>query len=393
MTRRERMEARANKREQWAAARSKKSAAAFAASDMREERSGIPLGQPVLVGHHSERRHRRAIDKATAAMNRSIEHGRKADEHAAAAATLRARLDSSIFGDDADAIAALEARAAAHDAEAERNGRINAAWRKAIGKVEGGGRIPALVVAAGMRAIAAIVGAVEAAKICQRADVLPACMISRQIVSTTSPRAAARRDRERIEQITRDRQRAAERATACATANGAVLTVTGEDWAELAFPAKPERAVLVALRAAGWRFGNGAWHGRRSTLPAAAAVLVAEERAPKIEPRKAPMPNNESAIARARESVARLVAAFATSPGRDPLVVLSDCAVEGDASEVWRGRLSAWLAEQDAAIVASWERATWERVRDLSLGRRVMLYLGGGSAPLCSLTLHLQQSE
>lgn len=28
-----------------------------------EEHSGIPLGQPILVGHHSERRHRRHLER------------------------------------------------------------------------------------------------------------------------------------------------------------------------------------------------------------------------------------------------------------------------------------------------------------------------------------------
>lgn len=36
-----------------------------------ESRSGIPLGQPILVGHHSERRHRRHLER----LNRLVEKG------------------------------------------------------------------------------------------------------------------------------------------------------------------------------------------------------------------------------------------------------------------------------------------------------------------------------
>ena len=38
----------------------------------------IPLGQPILVGHHSEKRHRRAIARAQSAMDRSVAEQRKA---------------------------------------------------------------------------------------------------------------------------------------------------------------------------------------------------------------------------------------------------------------------------------------------------------------------------
>ncbi|MBV9690884.1 MAG: DUF3560 domain-containing protein [Ktedonobacteraceae bacterium] len=38
----------------------------------------IPFGQPILVGHHSERRHRRDLDKITRNMQKTIEEGKKA---------------------------------------------------------------------------------------------------------------------------------------------------------------------------------------------------------------------------------------------------------------------------------------------------------------------------
>jgi len=75
----ERMEAHAEKAEH-------RAAAAFERADLREEKSGIPLGQPILVGHHSERRHRRAIERSDNAMRKGIEESDKAKYFAARAA-------------------------------------------------------------------------------------------------------------------------------------------------------------------------------------------------------------------------------------------------------------------------------------------------------------------
>lgn len=41
----------------------------------------IPMGQPILVGHHSEKRHRSDIDKSWNAMGKSVELSKKADEY------------------------------------------------------------------------------------------------------------------------------------------------------------------------------------------------------------------------------------------------------------------------------------------------------------------------
>jgi hypothetical protein len=41
----------------------------------------IPMGQPILVGHHSEARHRRDLDKSWNAMGKSVELSKKAEEY------------------------------------------------------------------------------------------------------------------------------------------------------------------------------------------------------------------------------------------------------------------------------------------------------------------------
>ncbi|HAO14890.1 MAG TPA: hypothetical protein DDE71_04930, partial [Tenacibaculum sp.] len=49
-------------------------------SDLSESATGIPFGQPILVGHHSEKRHRRTIEKAHRAMDKCLEESKKAEE-------------------------------------------------------------------------------------------------------------------------------------------------------------------------------------------------------------------------------------------------------------------------------------------------------------------------
>jgi hypothetical protein len=68
----------------------------------------IPLGQPILVGHHSERRHRRDLERQDNAIRKSIEAKHDASRAAqrAAGAADRYAIDS----DDPDAVAKLRER-------------------------------------------------------------------------------------------------------------------------------------------------------------------------------------------------------------------------------------------------------------------------------------------
>lgn len=45
-----------------------------------EASSGIPLGQPILVGHHSEKRHRRHLERIENRVRKGFEAGEKARE-------------------------------------------------------------------------------------------------------------------------------------------------------------------------------------------------------------------------------------------------------------------------------------------------------------------------
>lgn len=78
--------------------------AAYKRADMSEAATGIPFGQPILVGHHSEARHRRAIEKADRAMRASIEESKRAADLRGRAAAVGT---GGVSSDDPDAIAKL----------------------------------------------------------------------------------------------------------------------------------------------------------------------------------------------------------------------------------------------------------------------------------------------
>src|SRR5690606_1472040 len=49
---------------------------------------------------------------------------------------------------------------------------------------------------------------------------------------------------------------------------GLRLAIEGGDWVRVTFAEKPERSVLSALKAAGFRWRGGSWIGERAKLPA-----------------------------------------------------------------------------------------------------------------------------
>ena len=125
---RERLENRADQRDEWAEGRMQKADQAW--EDSRRAVEHIPLGQPVLVGHHSERGHRRAIQRAQDKATESIEHLGMAQRHSMAADTIRRNLDRSVYDDDPDAIGVLTEKLAALEEQRERIKGLNRRIRK-----------------------------------------------------------------------------------------------------------------------------------------------------------------------------------------------------------------------------------------------------------------------
>lgn len=70
---------RAERRKDWAASANRKSTEYFNKSN--KDKDFLSLGEPIKVGHHSEKRHKKAIDDAWNNMGKSVEMDAKATEH------------------------------------------------------------------------------------------------------------------------------------------------------------------------------------------------------------------------------------------------------------------------------------------------------------------------
>lgn len=122
----ERREARIERLED-AAAR-KRSEAASSFKRIEDIASIIPLGQPILVGHHSEKRNRRDLKRIDAGMRRGVAAQREAAE-LERAAQMAARNDA-ISSDDPEVLTKLRAKLAALEAERAQIKATNTACRK-----------------------------------------------------------------------------------------------------------------------------------------------------------------------------------------------------------------------------------------------------------------------
>lgn len=75
----ERAKAKAERYQRWAASAEKKSDQYYQAS--QEGREFLSLGEPIKVGHHSERRHRALIERNWERMGKSVAMSEKAEAH------------------------------------------------------------------------------------------------------------------------------------------------------------------------------------------------------------------------------------------------------------------------------------------------------------------------
>ena len=227
MTRRERLEAKLAKRREWAGSRAQKADAASAAFSAHI-RSGPPMGEPIKVGHHSERRHRGHFDKADRLLSRVAENAKMAEHHDQKADGLEAQLEDSIFSDDENAVEALEARIAELEEQREQIKAYHAACRKAARAKEPPPTPPVRI-----RCLSNLSARIRAAK-------------------------------ERIKAVQRQQARKAE----AAAAGGLTVKIhEGANWATVTFAEKPAREVINSLKAAGFRWGAGSWSGYADKLP------------------------------------------------------------------------------------------------------------------------------
>jgi len=128
MTRRQRKEYRLQQRLEWAESRDHKAETALGAAKQIADQ--IPLGQPILVGHHSEKHARKDAERIDNNMRKGLDSHNMAQHHRDRAAGIERQLETSIFSDDPDAIERLEEKLAKLTAKRDRMKVINAEIRK-----------------------------------------------------------------------------------------------------------------------------------------------------------------------------------------------------------------------------------------------------------------------
>ena len=250
MTRRERLEARLEKRQQWADKREQEAAARFAG--VRKIADAIPFGQPILVGHHSERHARADRRRIDNGMRAGVEALNMAQHHTSKAAGLEAQLDSNIYSDDPDATECLQERIAELKAQRDAMKKSNAAYRK------------------GPAAWAAHLG-VSAEREAELRAKIEADYSWQQrphpAYELTNLGGNIRRLEKRLDEV-------ANRAERTAKAEAAGILIEGEDYVSVTFPDKPARDVLNDLRGAGFRWSGGSWCGYRSAIPESVKTMA-----------------------------------------------------------------------------------------------------------------------
>jgi hypothetical protein len=253
MTRRERLERKIEKRRDWAGKAETQATQAY--NHSHNLVAGIPMGQPILVGHHSEKRHRRTLDRSWNAMGKSVALSAKADMHESKAANLENLLDKAIFSDDDDATEALEARIAANEAKREQMKVVNKLYKKGD--------------AAGLAALGLDFAQLQAKLAALGAYFGQAPHMPFEL---TNLGARIRSDKERLVAVKRQQERTAK---AEAAPNGVTIEKSRDGvYCSISFAEKPERSILTALKAAGFHWGRGSWSGSTAKLPAAVQELL-----------------------------------------------------------------------------------------------------------------------
>ena len=244
-TRRERLTRKAERRRGWASKAHSRAQLRFDTAHRIAD--GIPLGQPILVGHHSERRARKDAERIRGNMDKGISESNLSENHDSKAEGIEGQLDRSIYSDDTDATQALQERIDTRLQELERVKAINKAIRAGAGWEA---RLsPPLTDK-------------------EKAELLSLARAWGNVYKPGYPpyhlsnlNGRIRADRERLKAITARTAR-----TEQAEATGGVL-VQGDEWIRVTFAEKPSRTVINELKAAGFCWSNGSWIGKRDALP------------------------------------------------------------------------------------------------------------------------------
>jgi hypothetical protein len=218
----------------------------------------IPLGQPILVGHHSERRHRRDLARIDRGMRRSIEASKEAAE-------LRRRADAAddneaIFSDDPDAIAKLRVKLAEAEALSARLKADLASARRALKKIGGIG-------AQGWGDALIAAGVHE--------QIIRFAVHMGSLPTLANNSAGIRRLRERIAEL----EKKAASTPPEPEKYGDITIEESENRVRIYFPDKPSQEARTLLKSWGFRWSPsaGAWQRHANVQGWIAARMVAKK--------------------------------------------------------------------------------------------------------------------
>ena len=212
----------------------------------------IPFGQPILVGHHSEKRHRRDADRIHTSMGKSIEHSKTAEYYKDKLATMEA--NTSISSDDPDALIKLTEKLTGMEECQEYMKRINAIVRK-VTKLPQESQIAEFCKLAEVPEFEAI--SFLTPDYCGRVG-FPG-------YATANNNANMKRVRERIEEIKKQHQAIAEKGESDEVNYPDIELKVRRDRVanrvQMVFNDKPADAVRATLKANGFRWSpnEGAW--------------------------------------------------------------------------------------------------------------------------------------
>jgi hypothetical protein len=225
----------------------------------------IPMGQPVLVGHHSQRRHERDLDRMRRSFTKSVELTR--DAEALARRADRAERSTAVSSDDPEAVEKLREKLARLNASRERMRAANAAIRS-------GGDVVGALVALGFRED-------QARKLLER-DFGGRVGFPDYALRNAAGEAA------RVERRIKELERRATTAAPAEVVIGDARISEAENRVRITFPEVPPEALRRALKGRGFRWAPsvgawqrqaspGAWHAAKEAL-ASYAVPQGEAR-------------------------------------------------------------------------------------------------------------------
>ena len=257
MTRREHLENKLAKRQEWAEKAENRSRSEWEKSAKAVE--GISFGQPILVGHHSEKRHRAAIARAQAAGHRAIEESNLSKHHREKAAGLSGYLESTIFDDDPDAIERIQMKIENLEKQHALMLAVNKICRNK--KLDEFAKISAIV----------DLGLTESAakEAVHPSESWQSVGFDSYVLSNNN--ANIRRYKERLVSLKKRQERKAAAETA---KNGVFIETLGSGFCRVTFAEKPEREIINSLKSAGFYWSGGCWRGERNKLPEAVEELA-----------------------------------------------------------------------------------------------------------------------